>query len=229
LHAVLRQETFVADLGFLGDKRPQGEPSATDALCVRYRLQWLGRDIEVSAEYPQQVWVPLPCSWRDHVRRVSLRQGEQALLATDLDRHGFWLQVNQLETPVDCTLVLDGAPRPLSIERLSIEQLGIERLEKHESDIGETGTTGAGKTGAWHLRLRAELPFLAGRLLIPWHDGFPPVATITCRPLDDAPSSAGSLPEASVEHEGLLLTGLAFAEDDDGNIAPLEILLAEVT
>ena len=224
LQAVLRQETFVADLSFLVDGQSQGESSETDVLRVRYRLQWLGHGIEVSAEYPQQVWVSLPCSWRDHVHQVSLRQGEQALPTTDMDRHGFWLEVEQLETPVDCTLALDDALRPLRIERLS-----IERLEKHGKGADESGATGHGATGAWHLRLRAEQPFLAARLLIPWHDGFPPLAAIACRPLDDTPASGGPLPEACIEHEGLLLTGLAFAEDDDGNIAPLDVLLVEVT
>ncbi len=227
LQAVLRDETFVA---VLPEANPTSSDSTSDPLRVRYRLQWLGRGIEVSAEYPQQVWVPLPCSWRPQVRQVSLLQGDHPLPVTDVDRQGFWLEVDDLATPVECYLELEGGVRPLLVERLERQQ------------------EGAPGKNAWQLCLRAEQPFRAARLLIPWHSDFGPMAELQSQvhcqvhcqvhsqvhrqphgrsAADDGSSIAAATPTAHAERDGLLLTGLAFVEGKTGILEPLDLLVMD--
>lgn len=212
LQAILRQETFVAAVPKIRGVDRSAD-STDEPLEVRYRLQWLGRGIEVSAEYPQQLWVPLPCSWRSSIRRISLRQEERPLPVTDADRHGFWLEVDDLTRPVTCHLQLDDG-----------HLLHVERLERLEA--GAAGQN-ARERGAWHLRLRADQPFCAARLLIPWHDDFQPLEAVRCLPQghrstgDTAPTAL----TAEATGQGLLLTGLTFVEGESGIIEPLDLEL----
>ena len=198
LQAVLREETFLTRSG--------GE------VAVRYRVHWLGPRHGVDATSPRPVWVPLPCSWRDHVAGVSARQVEQALDVTDAEHHGFWIEVTSLD---DVFVQLELTPS----DALSVE-LSVPRL----TSVGPLLKGEAG--GARHFVWACDAPFRAARVLIPWGDDLPEGAW-SCRAVDADAEPAAAAPTCRLEADGLLLDGLCFEEDAEGNVQPTQWLLVE--
>ncbi len=212
LQAVLREETFLTPPG----TTPSDTTSTKDPIAVRYRVQWLGPRHGVDEASPRQVWVPLPCSWRGRIDGITARQGDHPLEVQGADRHGFWIEVTSLE---DVFVQLALAPAEgLAVPRL--ESVGPLLKAAASGDAAE-GSEG----GARHFVWACDEPFRAARVLIPWGDALPEGAW-SCRPVGDT-TDTSQAPICHAEASGLLLTGLAFEDDDLGNVQPAQWLLVK--
>lgn len=189
-------EAVVEDLGWHPVPWLDQETFVVSGDEIRFRLRVLGRGIRVDPEHPQHLLVSVPCSLRQRIRTVTLSSGPEAHnVELEPDGGAFWW-LRSRDTP---TLVHFQLDRPMGPRLVRLEASGPDR---------------------WHLRLRAEEPFLNARILLPWSLGLPEGGHF--RILD---SPDGAAVEIRTLADGLLLAGLRFPDHETEPRLDLELQL----